>query len=65
MHLQPAHADVPVVGGDVSAELFATGVTLPYVHRLPPHGRATLIDDVCELPVGLLDPEAPETPPGG
>jgi dTDP-4-amino-4,6-dideoxygalactose transaminase len=58
MHLQPAHAQAPRLGGDVSAQLFATGVTLPFVHAAPPHGRPTLIDDVCELLVGLLDPDA-------
>ncbi|MFZ4432514.1 MAG: DegT/DnrJ/EryC1/StrS family aminotransferase [Microthrixaceae bacterium] len=29
MHLQPVFADVPVVGGEVSADLFRTGVCLP------------------------------------
>jgi dTDP-4-amino-4,6-dideoxygalactose transaminase len=39
MHLQPVFADAPRLGGDVSARLFATGVTLPYVHDVAPHGR--------------------------
>jgi dTDP-4-amino-4,6-dideoxygalactose transaminase len=58
MHLQPAHAHAPRLGGDLSAGLFTTGVTLPYVHASPPHGRPTLIDYVCELLVGLLAHEA-------
>jgi dTDP-4-amino-4,6-dideoxygalactose transaminase len=39
MHLQPVFAGVPVVGGEVSEELFATGVCLP-------SGSAMTDDDV-------------------
>lgn len=35
MHLQPVFADAPRVGGDVSARLFRTGVTLPSNPRQP------------------------------
>lgn len=34
MHLQPVFADAPVVGGAVSAELFATSVSLPSGGRI-------------------------------
>jgi dTDP-4-amino-4,6-dideoxygalactose transaminase len=60
MHLQPVHADAPRLGGAVSADLFARGVTLPYVHDAAPHGRPGLSDDVCariaELLGGAHDP---------
>jgi hypothetical protein len=54
MHLQPVYAAAPRLGGDVSARLFATGVTLPYVHETAPHGRPGLGDEVTRLVAGLL-----------
>ena len=54
MHLQPVYAGVPRLGGDVSARLFANGVTLPFVHETPPHGRPGLGDDVAGLVAELL-----------
>jgi len=54
MHLQPVFASAPRLGGDVSARLFATGVTLPYVHEAPPHGRPGLGDEVSRLVADLL-----------
>ena len=54
MHLQPVYADAPRLGGNVSARLFVDGVTLPFVHETPPHGRPGLGDDVAALVAQLL-----------
>jgi len=54
MHLQPVYAAAPRLGGDMSARLFATGVTLPYVHETAPHGRPGLGDEVTRLVADLL-----------
>ena len=35
MHLQPVFADHTVLGGEVSADLFARGITLPSNPRQP------------------------------
>lgn len=61
MHLQPVYADAPVLGGDVAARLFTTGVTLPFPHEVPPHGRPGLLDEVCGLLAGLLGPSVTGT----
>lgn len=46
MHLQPVFAGVPMVGGEVSEELFATGLCLP-------SGSAMTDDDVDRVVDGL------------
>ena len=55
MHLQPVYRDHRIIGGERAARLFETGVTLPFVHEVSPHGRPGLIDEVCALLAAHLD----------
>ena len=55
MHLQPVYRDHRVLGGERAARLFETGVTLPYVHEVGPHGRTGLIAEVCAVLAAHLD----------
>ncbi len=65
MHRQPVYRDAPVLGGDVAAGLFATGVTLPYPHETPPHGRPGLVAEVASLLGRLLGPAGAGVGVGG
>lgn len=49
MHLQPVYREHRMLGGARAARLFETGVTLPYVHEVAPHGRPGLTAEVCAL----------------
>jgi dTDP-4-amino-4,6-dideoxygalactose transaminase len=52
MHLQPLYAEAPVVGGEVSARIFATGLCLPSGSSLTDEDQDRVVAGVRDVLAG-------------